>query len=201
MAEDDKLTSATTAQPRSRPLPLRFLAELNRRNFIRMGGLYLVGAWLVVQGAGTVLPMFGAPEWLARSVVILLVSGQREQAKDELHATKARLQALDNPYPGGWGGDNYLPSTLPGMLGDVDGVRAAERDYFDSAPRDALATLDVLPSLAVAFARAGAPGRALTHLETVARTFWPVDLPFAVDASGAGFAARESALGGAEGGL
>ena len=26
-----------------------------------MAGLYLVGAWLLVQVAGTVLPMFGAP--------------------------------------------------------------------------------------------------------------------------------------------
>ena len=37
-----------------------------------MAGLYLVGAWLLVQVAGTVLPMFGAPEWLPRSIVILL---------------------------------------------------------------------------------------------------------------------------------
>ena len=40
-----------------------------------MAGLYVVGAWLIVQVAGTVLPMFGAPEWLPRSVVILLAIG------------------------------------------------------------------------------------------------------------------------------
>ena len=50
-------------------------AELKRRNVIRMAGLYLVGAWLVVQVAGTVLPMFGAPEWLPRTIVVLLVTG------------------------------------------------------------------------------------------------------------------------------
>ena len=33
-----------------------FFAELKRRNVLRMTGLYLVGAWLVVQVAGTVLP-------------------------------------------------------------------------------------------------------------------------------------------------
>src|SRR5438105_1039128 len=49
-----------------------FLAELKRRNVIRFAGLYLVGAWLVTQVASTVLPMFGAPDWLPRSVVILL---------------------------------------------------------------------------------------------------------------------------------
>ncbi len=54
---------------------MNFIAELKRRNVIRMAGLYLVGAWLITQVAGTVLPMFGAPEWVARSVVILLVVG------------------------------------------------------------------------------------------------------------------------------
>jgi hypothetical protein len=52
-----------------------FFSELKRRNVIRMAGLYLVGAWLVVQVAGTVLPMFGAPEWLPRTIVVLLAIG------------------------------------------------------------------------------------------------------------------------------
>src|SRR5256886_1445643 len=52
-----------------------FLNELKRRNVIRAAGLYLVGAWLLTQVASTVLPMFGAPEWLPRSVVILLAIG------------------------------------------------------------------------------------------------------------------------------
>jgi TolB-like protein/Tfp pilus assembly protein PilF len=50
-------------------------SELKRRNVIRMTGLYLVGAWLVVQVAGTVLPMFGAPEWFPRTIVVLLAIG------------------------------------------------------------------------------------------------------------------------------
>jgi TolB-like protein/Flp pilus assembly protein TadD len=54
---------------------MSLIAELKRRNVIRMAGLYLVGAWLLVQVAGTVLPMFGAPAWLPRSVVILLALG------------------------------------------------------------------------------------------------------------------------------
>ena len=53
----------------------RVLRELKRRNVIRMAGLYLIGAWLVVQVAGTVLPMFGTPEWLPRTIVVLLVIG------------------------------------------------------------------------------------------------------------------------------
>jgi TolB-like protein/tetratricopeptide (TPR) repeat protein len=54
---------------------MSFLTELKRRNVVRMAGLYLVGAWLLVQVAGTVLPMFGAPDWIARSIVILLGIG------------------------------------------------------------------------------------------------------------------------------
>src|SRR6202022_2167452 len=52
-----------------------FFAELKRRNVIRFAGLYLVGAWLLTQVASTVLPMFGAPDWLPRSIVILLAIG------------------------------------------------------------------------------------------------------------------------------
>src|SRR5205807_6899715 len=52
-----------------------FFTELKRRNVIRFAGLYLVGSWLLTQVASTVLPMFGAPEWLPRSVVILLAIG------------------------------------------------------------------------------------------------------------------------------
>src|SRR4051794_12461941 len=52
-----------------------FFAELKRRNVIRFAGLYLVGAWLLTQVTSTVLPMFGAPDWLPRSIVILLAIG------------------------------------------------------------------------------------------------------------------------------
>ncbi len=54
---------------------MNFIAELKRRNVIRMAGLYLVGAWLVVQVASTVLPMFNAPVWLPRSIVIVFAVG------------------------------------------------------------------------------------------------------------------------------
>ena len=54
---------------------MSLFVELKRRNVIRMAGLYLVGAWLLTQVAGTVLPMFGAPDWLPRSVVIVLMLG------------------------------------------------------------------------------------------------------------------------------
>ena len=52
-----------------------FVAELRRRNVVRMAGLYLVAAWLAVQVAGTLLPMFEAPAWVARGLVVALAIG------------------------------------------------------------------------------------------------------------------------------
>ena len=52
-----------------------FLAELRRRNVLRMAGLYLVGAWLVVQVASTLLPAFGGPGWMLRTVIVVLAIG------------------------------------------------------------------------------------------------------------------------------
>ena len=54
---------------------MNIFAELKRRNVIRMAGLYLLGAWLITQVSSTVLPMFGAPDWVPRSIVILLALG------------------------------------------------------------------------------------------------------------------------------
>ena len=50
-------------------------AELRRRNVIRMAGLYLVGAWLLVQVAETLLPIFHTPDWVLQSLVVLLALG------------------------------------------------------------------------------------------------------------------------------
>jgi TolB-like protein/tetratricopeptide (TPR) repeat protein len=50
-------------------------AELRRRNVIRMAGLYLVSAWLLIQVAETVLPAFDVPGWVLRALIILLAIG------------------------------------------------------------------------------------------------------------------------------
>ena len=49
--------------------------ELRRRNVLRAAGLYLVGAWLLVQVSATVLPLFEVPAWVARAVVVVLAVG------------------------------------------------------------------------------------------------------------------------------
>jgi len=52
-----------------------FLEELKRRNVIRMAGLYLVGAWLVVQVASTLFPAFHVPDGAIQGLVIVLALG------------------------------------------------------------------------------------------------------------------------------
>ena len=54
---------------------MNFLAELRRRNVIRMAGLYLVGAWLIVQVASTIFPAFELPGWALRGVILVLAIG------------------------------------------------------------------------------------------------------------------------------
>ncbi|MBP6692250.1 MAG: hypothetical protein KA162_07430, partial [Xanthomonadales bacterium] len=54
---------------------MSFFAELKRRNVIRMGAAYLVLSWLLIQVAGQLLPVFGAPEWVMRVLVMSLAAG------------------------------------------------------------------------------------------------------------------------------
>jgi TolB-like protein len=54
---------------------LGFIAELKRRNVIRVSIAYLVGAWLLAQAADLVLDVMGAPDIILRSLVAILVLG------------------------------------------------------------------------------------------------------------------------------
>ena len=54
---------------------MSFFSELKRRNVIRMAGLYLVGAWLVVQVSETLLPIFDTPVWVLKALILLLAIG------------------------------------------------------------------------------------------------------------------------------
>jgi adenylate cyclase len=51
------------------------LGELRRRNVIRMAGLYLVGAWIIVQVSETLLPIFDTPGWVLKALVVLVAIG------------------------------------------------------------------------------------------------------------------------------
>lgn len=46
--------------------------ELKRRNVLRVGAAYIVAAWLIIQVAETIFPLFGFDDTPARIVVIIL---------------------------------------------------------------------------------------------------------------------------------
>jgi TolB-like protein len=52
-----------------------FFAELQRRNVYKVAIAYAVVAWLLIQVATQVLPLFEIPNWVVRLVVLLLIIG------------------------------------------------------------------------------------------------------------------------------
>ena len=54
---------------------MAFFAELKRRNVIRVGIAYVVVAWVVAQVAEFAFENFGAPDWVLKSVVVMLILG------------------------------------------------------------------------------------------------------------------------------
>jgi TolB-like protein/Tfp pilus assembly protein PilF len=49
--------------------------ELKRRNVFKVGAAYVVMAWLIAQGVDVFLENFGAPEWVIKTILLLLVAG------------------------------------------------------------------------------------------------------------------------------
>ena len=54
---------------------MSFFTELKRRNVIRVGILYLISAWLLLQLTDVLSSMLPVPEWTGSLVIILLVIG------------------------------------------------------------------------------------------------------------------------------
>jgi dienelactone hydrolase len=54
---------------------MSLIAELKRRNVFRVGAAYIVSAWLLIQVAETIFPLFGFDDTPARVIVIVLVIG------------------------------------------------------------------------------------------------------------------------------
>ena len=52
-----------------------FVTELRRRNVFRTGVAYVFLAWLILQVADVILPVFNAPTWVSRLAVALLAIG------------------------------------------------------------------------------------------------------------------------------
>ncbi len=52
-----------------------FVAELRKRNVLRVGAAYLVVGWLVLQFVDVVFPMFGLDEALGRPILMIMLVG------------------------------------------------------------------------------------------------------------------------------
>ena len=54
---------------------MSFFAELKRRNVVRVGIAYVVIGWLLAQIAELAFDAFGAPDWVLKSVLVMLLLG------------------------------------------------------------------------------------------------------------------------------
>ena len=54
---------------------MSFIEELKRRNVVRVGVAYGIGAWLIAQVAELALDSFAAPDWVIKTVLFLLIIG------------------------------------------------------------------------------------------------------------------------------
>ena len=54
---------------------MSFFNELKRRNVIKVSIAYLVIGWVLIQIADTALPAFGAPEWVLRIFILIVLLG------------------------------------------------------------------------------------------------------------------------------
>jgi TolB-like protein/Tfp pilus assembly protein PilF len=55
--------------------PKKFLTELKRRNVYKVAVAYIVAGWALSQGVAQVFPVFDVPNWVIRSIVVLIILG------------------------------------------------------------------------------------------------------------------------------
>jgi len=67
------MLNGNSGQQRSQPLSL--FNELKRRNVFRVGIAYIVVAWLVAQVLQLIFESFGTPDWVMKTVLVLLATG------------------------------------------------------------------------------------------------------------------------------
>src|ERR1700757_3566989 len=53
----------------------RFFSELKRRNVYKVVVAYIVAGWALSQGIAQVFPVFDVPNWVIRSIVVLIILG------------------------------------------------------------------------------------------------------------------------------
>jgi hypothetical protein len=104
----------------------------------------------------------------------MLFLGKNDEAQQLLAEIKARIDASDNPYPQGWKQNAiYWPVDLPGMMGDIDAVRATVADAEANRLPDAWGEIDYLSSIAAAYARAGDRDAAFGYIDRLVGRIGP----------------------------
>ncbi|PHS24253.1 MAG: hypothetical protein COA84_09700 [Robiginitomaculum sp.] len=104
----------------------------------------------------------------------LMVLGRDDEAQKLLGEIKARLDAMADPYPAGWAASAlYYPVELPGLMGDLEGVRAAVLDFEANVKPDAWAERVYFETIARAYANAGDGASAFDYMEKLAKRFGP----------------------------
>src|SRR6201987_5388697 len=54
---------------------MNFFSELKRRNVYKVAVAYIVAGWALSQGIAQVFPVFDVPNWVIRSIVVLIIIG------------------------------------------------------------------------------------------------------------------------------
>jgi hypothetical protein len=54
---------------------MNFIAELKRRNVFRVGIAYVLFGWVLLQGADFAFDLVGAPDWVIRSLTVVVAIG------------------------------------------------------------------------------------------------------------------------------
>ena len=52
-----------------------FVAELQRRNVLKIAAAYALVSWILIEAGSVLLPTFGAPEWFFRVYVLIVAAG------------------------------------------------------------------------------------------------------------------------------
>ena len=52
-----------------------FFGELKRRNVVRVGAAYIIVGWVVVQIGQILFESFGTPDWVIKTVIVLVAIG------------------------------------------------------------------------------------------------------------------------------
>lgn len=94
--------------------------------------------------------------------------GERAEADTLLAEIVALQSGMDDPYPGGWTGNAQVsPVMVPGLLGDLQTVRAVADEFEANGARDKWSRAGFHTDIAKAFARAGDRDAAIDYLTRI----------------------------------